>query len=216
MVKLFGYFRSSAAYRVRIALNLKNIEWQSETIHLTKNGGEQFSEAYQKLNPQSLLPTLEDDGNYFTQSLAILEYIEEAYPDPPLLPTLPTQRARVRSIALAVACDIHPINNLRVLKYLSQELKLDQVQKTTWYRHWISAGLGAIETMLTQHSETGEFCHGSSVSLADICLVPQVFNANRFDCDMSAYPTITHINDACLSMKEFQQAMPENQPDAEE
>jgi len=216
MVKLFGYFRSSAAYRVRIALNLKNIEWQSETIHLTKNGGEQFSEAYQKLNPQSLLPTLEDDGNYFTQSLAILEYIEEAYPDPPLLPTLPTQRARVRSIALAVACDIHPINNLRVLKYLSQELKLDQVQKTTWYRHWISAGLGAIETMLTQYSETGEFCHGSSVSLADICLVPQVFNANRFDCDMSAYPTITRINDACLSMKEFQQAMPENQPDAEE
>ena len=216
MVKLFGYFRSSAAYRVRVALNLKNIEWQSEIIHLTKNGGEQFSEAYQKLNPQSLLPTLEDDGNYLTQSLAILEYIEETYPDPPLLPTLPTQRARVRSIALAVACDIHPINNLRVLKYLSQELKLDQVQKTTWYRHWISAGLGAIETMLTQSSETGEFCHGSSVSLADICLVPQVFNANRFDCDMSAYPTIMRINDACLSMKEFQQAMPENQPDAEE
>jgi maleylpyruvate isomerase len=216
MVKLFGYFRSSAAYRVRIALNLKNIEWQSEIIHLTKNGGEQFSEFYQNLNPQSLLPTLEDDGNYFTQSLAILEYIEEVYPDPPLLPTLPTQRAHVRSIALAVACDIHPINNLRVLKYLTQELKIDEVQKTAWYRHWISTGLGAIETMLTQHPETGKFCHGSSVSLADICLVPQVFNANRFDCDMAAYPTITRINDACISMKEFQQAMPENQPDAEE
>ena len=214
MLKLFDYFRSSAAYRIRIALNLKRVDWESEFIHLTKNGGEQFSTLYQKINPQSLLPTLEDKGHYYTQSLAILEYLEECYPEPPFLPKLPKQRAHVRSIALAVACDIHPINNLRILKYLTEEMKLDEHQKTTWYQHWISIGLGAIEKMLTQSSETGDFCQGSTPSMADICLIPQVFNAERYKCDLSAYPTIRRINQTCLELDEFQKAVPDNQPDA--
>ena len=215
MLKLYGYFRSSAAYRVRIALNLKKIEWTSEAIHLTKNGGEQFHEPYKKVNPQSLLPTIEENGEQLTQSLAILEYLDELYPDPPLLPKLPIHRAQARALALAVACDIHPINNLRVLKYLTQKMGLDAAHKTEWYRHWISVGLKAIETMLEQQTETAEFCFGSQVSLADICLIPQVFNANRFDCDLSAYPIITRINANCLAIEEFQKAEPQNQEDAE-
>ena len=215
MIKLFGYFRSSAAYRVRIALNFKQIEWESAIIHLTKDGGEQFSEAYKRVNPQSLLPTLEDEEIYYTQSIAILEYLEEKYPNPPLLPNRPKLRAHARALALAIACDIHPINNLRVLHYLTQKMKFDDTQKLAWYQHWIAVGFTSIEAMLARSPDTGEFCCGDKVSLADICLVPQVFNAKRFSCDLSGYPIIKRINETCLQLKQFETAAPDKQKDAE-
>lgn len=223
-MKLYGYFRSSAAYRVRIALNLKGLKVEHIPVHLVKNGGQQLAQDYKELNPEALLPTLVDEaidveGNNsafaLSQSLAILEYLEEKYPAVPLLPSDLVQRAKVRAFALAIACDIHPINNLRVLKYLTKELGLDEVQRNQWYRHWCEAGLATLEARLVAEGNKGEFCFGDHPSFADCCLIPQVFNAQRFQCDLSHMPTIMRINAACLSHDAFIRATPANQPDAE-
>ena len=214
-MKLYDYFRSSAAYRVRIALNLKGLDHERAFVHLTRGGGEQFSEQYRRINPQTLVPALEDDGHVLTQSLAIIEYLEETHPEPPLMPTAPAERARVRSIALAIACDIHPIDNLRVLNYLTNELGVSDEQRTAWYRHWVQVGLSGVESLVAGHPMTGRFCHGDAPTLADLCLVPQIFNAKRFDCDLSGCPELERISAACLELPAFADASPPNQPDAE-
>lgn len=221
-MKLYGYFRSSAAYRVRIALNLKGLEVEHIPVHLVKNGGQQLAQDYKELNPEALLPTLVDvplDGASnevaLSQSLAILEYLEEKYPAVPLLPSDLVQRAKVRAFALAIACDIHPINNLRVLKYLGKELGLDEAQRNQWYRHWCEAGLTTLEARLVKENEGHAFCFGDQPSMADCCLIPQVFNAQRFQCDLSSMPTIMRINEQCLAHDAFVRAMPANQADAE-
>ncbi|MCE8018537.1 maleylacetoacetate isomerase [Halomonas sp. MCCC 1A11036] len=213
MTTLYGYFRSSAAYRVRIALNLKGLAYDQVPVNLVK--GEQRSENSLARNPQGLVPVLEtDDGTQLTQSLAICEYLEERHPEPPLLPADAEGRARVRSLAQIVACEIHPLNNLKVLKYLVHELKLDDDAKLAWYRHWIAEGFTALEARLANEPATGEFCHGDSPTLADLCLVPQVFNAERFECDLSAYPTLRRITERCRAMDAFTKAAPGEQPDA--
>lgn len=213
MTTLYGYFRSSAAYRVRIALNLKGLAYEQVAVNLVK--GEQRAEEKLARNPQGLVPVLEtDDGTRLTQSLAICEYLEERHPEPALLPGDPAGRARVRSLAQLVACEIHPLNNLKVLKYLVHELKLDEAAKLAWYRHWIAEGFTALEARLAGEAATGAFCHGDSPSLADVCLVPQVFNAERFECDLSAYPTIRRIAERCRAMEAFAKAAPGAQPDA--
>ncbi|MBB3232759.1 maleylacetoacetate isomerase [Halomonas stenophila] len=212
MTTLYGYFRSSAAYRVRIALNLKGLAYDQAPVNLVK--GEQRGDDFLDRNPQGLVPVLEtDDGQRLTQSLAICEYLEERHPDPALLPADAAGRARVRALAQLVASEIHPLNNLRVLKYLVHELEVDDTAKRAWYHHWIHEGFAALEARLTREAGTGEFCHGDTPSLADICLVPQVFNAERFDCDLSAYPTIRRIVASCRALPAFQQAAPEAQPD---
>ena len=215
-MKLHTYFRSSAAYRVRIALNLKNIRADRAPVHLVKDGGEQFSAAYSALNPQHLVPLLEDDGALLSQSLAIIEYIDESYPLNPLLPPTRRERARVRSIAQAIACDIHPINNLRVLKYLGEELGVSPEQKNTWYRHWIALGLEALETRLARDPETGRFCHGDTPTIADCCLVPQLYNARRYECNLAPYPTLAAIAGRCERLPAFADARPERQADAQD
>ena len=215
MIRLYTYFRSSAAYRVRIALNLKGMDYQAVPVHLVRNGGEHKSAEYLPLNPQGLVPALAVDGQVLTQSLAIMEYLDETHPDPALLPADPLGRARVRAIAQAIACDIHPINNLRVLHYLGGTLGLDQAAKDVWYRHWVEAGLQAVEAMLDSDPRTGVFCHGDQPGLADCCLVPQVFNARRFNCDLTALPTIMHIAEGCEKIDAFNQAAPAQQPDFE-
>lgn len=212
MMRLYTYFRSSAAYRVRIALNLKGLAYDSVPVHLVKDGGQQKKPEYLALNPQGLVPALQVDGQALTQSLAIIEYVDETHPSPPLLPADPLGRARVRAIAQAIACDIHPVNNLRVLQYLSGRLGLDQAAKDEWYRHWVQTGLQAVEAMLAAE---GAFCHGDSPGLADCCLIPQVFNARRFNCDLSALPKIVAIAERCETLAAFAQAAPANQPDFE-
>ncbi len=214
-MKLYGYFRSSAAYRVRIALNLKGLEYEAVSVHLLKDGGQQRSESYKALNPTELVPTLVDGELALGQSMAILEYLEETHPEPALLPRDPAGRARVRAIAQTIACDIHPLNNLRVLQHLKRELKVDDDTKDAWYRHWVDVGLRGVEALLANHPATGRFCHGDQVTLADVLLVPQVYNARRFDCDLSGMPTITRIVEACASLDGFQRAEPARQPDAE-
>lgn len=214
-MKLYSYWRSSAAYRVRIALNLKEIDYQSVSVHLVKEGGEQLLPAYAAINPQQLVPALElDDGRVLTQSLAIMEYLEEVEPGAALLPQDAVGRARVRSLALLVACEIHPLNNLRVLKHLSGGLGVDEQQKNDWYRRWVIQGFDALETMLVASPDTGVFCHGSTPGLADACLVPQVYNARRFNIDLTPYPTIVAIDAACAELNAFAQAAPEAQDDA--
>lgn len=215
MLKLYTYFRSSAAYRVRIALNLKCLSYQSIPVHLLKSGGEHLKDSYRAINPGAMLPSLQDGDAIVTQSLAILEYLEEVCPHIALLPGDALGRARVRSLALIVACDIHPINNLRVLKYLSRTLQLSEEARAEWYRHWVQEGLGIIETHLARDTQTGIFCHGDTPTLADCCLIPQVFNAQRFKVDISAYPTIEGIHDRCAELPAFIKAHPEQQPDAE-
>ncbi len=218
-MKLYSYFRSSASYRVRIALNLKGLSYETIPVHLLKNGGEQFTEEYRRLNPAALVPALLDDADddpmVLTQSLAIIEYLEETCPEPSLLPCDPRDRARVRAIALAIACDIHPLNNLRVLRYLVRKLNVSEDDKNAWYRHWCEQGLAAIEARLANDKHTGVFCHGDIPTLADCCLVPQVANAQRLNCDLSSMPTIMRINTACLLLDAFAKAAPANQPDAE-
>ncbi len=214
-MELYGYFRSSAAYRVRIALNLKGIAYTSVPVHLTRGGGEQHSERYKALNPTGLVPTLVDGDVVLGQSMAILEYLEETQSGPALLPADAKGRARVRAIAQTIACDIHPLNNLRILQYLKHELKVDEEARNDWYRHWVGQGLSAIETMLATHPDTGQYCHGDQPGIADACLIPQLANARRFDCDLSAMPTIVRIDAACASLRAFQQAAPANQPDSE-
>jgi maleylpyruvate isomerase len=215
-MKLHGYFRSSAAYRVRIALNYKGLAYEHVPVHLTKNGGQQFSPSYKALNPSSLVPTLEDGELALGQSVAILEYLEEAYPQVPLLPNGAAQRARVRAFMQSIACDIHPLNNLRVLRYLVHDLQLSEEQKLTWYRHWIHVGLSALEAQLTADgTHTHTFCFGQQPTLADVCLVPQIANARRFDCDLSSMPVLVRIDAACNELPAFQQAAPNRQPDFE-
>ncbi|QTF92691.1 maleylacetoacetate isomerase [Halomonas sp. BM-2019] len=213
MTTLYGYFRSSAAYRVRIALNLKGLAYDQVPVNLVK--GEQRGDANLARHPQGLVPSLvTDDGLVLTQSLAICEYLDELHPRPALLPEAPAERARVRALAQLVACEIHPLNNLRVLKYLVHELKLDEEAKLGWYRHWVTGGFDALETMLSREAGSGDFCHGDTPTLADLCLVPQVFNAERFACDLSAYPRIRRIVANCRTLPAFQRAAPGAQPDA--
>ena len=211
-MKLYNYFRSSAAYRVRIALNLKALEFEYIPVHLTK--GEQRSERYVAINAQALVPTLVDDAVTLPQSLAIIEYLDERFPQPPLLPATPAARARVRAIALAIACDIHPLNNLRVLQYLTRTLAVSEDAKNAWYRHWIDMGLGALEAQLANDAATGAYCHGDAPTLADICLVPQLANARRFGIALDAYPTLLRIDANCHKLDAFAAAAPEAQPDA--
>ena len=211
-MKLHGYFRSSAAFRVRIALNLKGLDCEQAFRHLRK--GEQSAPEYLKLNPQGLVPTLEDGRHVVTQSLAIMEYLEDTHPEPPILPDTPAGRARVRAISLAIACEIHPLNNPRVLNYLKGTLKVSQEQHDAWYRHWIAVGFTAVEALL-ESGETGEFCHGDRPTMADACMAPQIFNAKRYDCPLGDYPTIMRIFESCMALPAFDKARPENQPDAE-
>ena len=214
-MKFHGYFRSSASYRLRIALALKNIPHEQASIHLTRGGGEQFAPAFRKLNPQELVPVIEDDGHVLIQSLAIMEYLEETHPTPATLPKAPADRARVRALSQIVACEMHPLNNLRVLTYLTKQLDVPEEAKLAWYRHWVALGFTALEGLLAGHPQTGRFCHGDSPTMADICLVPQVFNAKRFDCPLSAFPTVMRIHDACQALPAFADAVPAKQPDAE-
>jgi maleylacetoacetate isomerase len=218
-VKLYSYFRSSASYRVRIALNLKGLPYETVPVHLLKDGGEQFSEAYRKLNPDALVPALVDDMGdeavALTQSLAIIEYLEEQYPEPALLPAQAVDRAYVRSIALTIACEIHPLNNLRVLRFLVKQMGLSEEQKNNWYRHWCEQGLASVEAILARDARTGRYCYGDVPTLADCLLVPQIANAQRMNCDLSGMPTLMRINDACLALDAFATAAPAHQPDAE-
>jgi len=211
VIRLYDYHRSSAAYRVRIALNLKGLEYQAVAVNLL--AGEEQGAAYRSVNPQGLVPVLDVDGRRIRQSLAILEYLEETRPEPPLLPEAPLPRAEARSLAQLIACDIHPLNNLRVLKYLQKELEVDDEQKNRWYRHWIDEGFSAFEQRLTELG-SGDFCIGDRPGLADILLIPQVYNARRFRVDMTRYPRIRRIEQHCLGLEAFAKAIPENQPDA--
>ncbi|WP_430391408.1 maleylacetoacetate isomerase [Dyella sp. 20L07] len=211
---LYGYWRSSAAYRVRIALNLKGLAYESRAVHLVNNGGEQHAPAYQALNPQQLVPCLIDRGQAFTQSMAIIEYLDETRPAQPLLPSDPVGRARVRALAQVVGCDVHPLGNLRVLQHLVAQFGADDAAKGVWSRHWIAEGFRALEVMLAGNAATGGFCHGDTPGLADACLVPQVYNAVRWKLPMDDYPTIRRIHEACEALEAFQRAAPEAQPDA--
>jgi len=215
MLKLYTYFRSSAAYRVRIALNLKNLAYEAIPVHLVKDGGQHLTPDFRRINPAGAVPALADRDLSLSQSLAIIEYLDENYPYPPLFPADAAARARVRAIALDVACEIHPINNLRVLKYLTGELGLSEAQKTAWYRHWVEVGLAAVEARLADNPESWRFCHGGPPTLADCCLVPQVFNARRFGCRLDHVPTVVRIDAECRTLPAFAAAAPENQPDAE-
>ena len=214
-MKLYTYFRSSAAYRVRIALNLKGLSYQAVPVHLLRDGGEQLQDEYRRINPSGLVPTFQDDWITLTQSMAIIEYLEETHPQVPLLPEDAPGRARVRELAQIIGCDIHPINNLRVTSYLVKQLGLSDQVKTEWYRHWIIEGFRALEVHLERDPGAGPFCHGEHPSIADCYLVPQVFNAQRFDIDVSAYPNIARINALCLDLPAFKAAHPSRQPDAE-
>ena len=213
-MKLYTYFRSSAAFRVRIALNLKGIAYEPSFVHLPK--GEHRQPEYAELNPQALVPTLAlDNGTRLTQSLAIIEYLDETYPQQPLVPKDTMGRARVRSLALLVACEIHPLNNLRTLQYLRRHLGQDEQGIKTWYSHWIADGLAKLEADLAGSKATGKFCHGDTPGMADCCLVPQIFNAKRYDCDLGPYPTTMRVFEACMKLEAFDRAQPSKQPDAE-
>lgn len=216
LIRLYSYWRSSAAFRVRIALNLKGLAYDYLAVNLVEGGGQQHASAYHKLNPQELVPVLVDGERVIRQSMSIIEYLAEVYHGTgvALLPPTARERARVRSIAQAVACDIHPLNNTRVLGYLGDQFAATQAQKEEWVRHWIGLGFDALEEMLGSNPSTGEFCEGDEPTMADCCLVPQVYNARRFGLDMERYPTIHRIHARCLALPEFANALPENQPDA--
>jgi maleylpyruvate isomerase len=214
-MKLYSYFRSSAAFRVRIALNLKGVPYEVVPIHLLRSGGEQFAEQYVRTNPLSLVPVLEDGNQVLFQSLAIIEYLEEQYPQPALLPSDPISRAYVRAIALTIACDIHPLNNLRVLRYLVRQLHVSDQDKDAWYRHWVEMGLGQLDRIVASRSLSGRFALGDQVTIADLTIVPQIFNARRFGCDLASAPTLAAICDRCMQLDAFARAEPSAQPDAE-
>ena len=215
-LKLYSYWRSSAAFRVRIALNLKGLNYTLEPVHLVRDGGEQHKPEYRKVNPQEFVPVLIDGRRVIRQSMAIIEYLDETYDgEMKLLPTTARDRARVRSLAMVIACDIHPLNNTRVMRYLELELGADEATRTRWIRHWIEEGFASFEELVARHPSTGRFCEGDTPTLADICLVPQVYNARRFGVDMTQFPTIEAIVAACLELSAFEAARPENQPDAE-
>jgi len=213
-LRLFSYWRSSAAYRVRIGLNIKGLPYDISPVHLVRDGGEQHGEAFRDANPQELVPVLQHGHRMLRQSLSILEYLDELWPEPALLPATSRDRQRVRALAQVVACDIHPLNNLRVLQYLENEWGVPQPERDGWAQHWMASGFDALETLLRDHPSTGEFCDGRVPTLADCCLVPQVYNARRFGLDMAPYPTIVRIEQACLALPAFDAARPENQPDA--
>lgn len=214
-ITLYDYWRSSACYRVRIALNLKKINYTLKPVHLLNNGGEQHTAEHRELNPQEAVPVLVDGSRVIRQSLAIIEYLDEAHSGDSLLPTSARDRAHVRGMALLVACDIHPLNNLRVIKYLEHQLALDQTAREAWMRHWIEEGFRALETMLADDLATGAYCHGEAPTMADACLIPQVYSATRFNVDMTPYPTIVRINEQCLALPAFDAARPEKQPGAQ-
>lgn len=211
-MKLHGYWRSSAAYRVRIALNLKGVQVEHCPVHLINNGGEQHSASYQLLNPSELVPTLEEGELSLNQSLAIIQYLEDSYPQTPLYPKDPAQKAAVMAFALDIACDIHPLNNLRVLQYLTGPLALSEVQKMQWIQHWLAVGFSALESRLQQTAR--RYCFGDQITVADLCLVPQVYNALRFQLDMTNYPQISAIYQRCNEVEAFAKAAPERQVDA--
>lgn len=208
---LYSYWRSSAAYRVRIALALKHLPYDTAYVHLVNGGGEQHSAGYKSLNAQGLVPSWQCEEGVLTQSLAIIEYINDCHPDTPLLPSAPFARAKVRAMAQAIACEIHPINNLRVLKYLRSSVGLDDEAVNHWYQHWVVEGLNALERMV----ENDGYCYGDTPTLADICLIPQLYNARRFNVDLTAYPKLCRIEANCLQLEAFKQAVPEVQPDAQ-
>ena len=206
-MKLYGFSRSSAAFRVRIALNFKGIKW--EDIKISLPDGEQFGDPYLKINSQARVPTLVDKGVNFYQSMAIIEYLEETCQEPRLLPTDPIARARVRGISNIIACDIHPLNNLAVLKFLSKEMQQDKQQvNVQWYHHWIKEGLKSVEEHLANDKDTGRFAHGEQPTLADVCIVPQIFNAQRYDCDLSPYPVLMGVFERAMLLPSFEQAQP--------
>jgi maleylacetoacetate isomerase/maleylpyruvate isomerase len=211
-MKLYNYFRSSASYRVRIALALKGLEYDYVPVHLTKN--EQFNESYAAVSASRLVPSLVDGDTALTQSLAIIEYLDETHPEPPLLPGDAIGRARVRALAYDVACEIHPLNNLRVLRYLVRDLKVSEDDKNRWYRHWVETGLEAVERQLDDR-RSGRFCHGDAPTLADLTLVPQIFNARRFDCRLDHVPHVMRVFDECMKLPAFEQTQPSKCPDAE-
>ena len=218
MLQLYSYFRSSAAYRLRIALHLKGLAFDTVPVHLLKGGGEQLQSAYRAINPAALVPALnidaDNDGTTLTQSLAIMEYLDETHPQPPLLPADALGRARVRALALTVACDIHPLNNLRVLTYLSGELQASGDARNAWARHWMALGFATLEQHLANDAATGLCCNGDTPTLADCCVVPQVFNARRFELDLAPYPTLVRIAEHCEALPAFIAAHPAQQPDA--
>lgn len=212
---LYSYWRSSAAYRVRIALNLKQLSYVTVPVHLLNNGGEQHADEYRELNPQESVPVLLDGARIFRQSMAIIEYLDEAYPGgASLLPSTARERARVRALAQTIACDIHPLNNLRVMQFLERDFSSPAVERERWSRHWITEGFRALQALLGDNSSMGLYCEGDSPTLADICLVPQVYNAMRIGVDLAAYPDIVRIEQQCLALPAFEAARPENQPDA--
>ncbi len=212
---LYTYYRSSATYRVRIVLNYKSIPYKSAFIHLARNGGEQHSAKYSTINPNHLVPTLQDGDDYHSQSMAIIDYLEECYPDPPLLPKSPHLRAQIRAFALTIACEMQPLNNLRVLKYLEDDLNTPSEKRSQWYQHWIKEGFTALETRITKANNSASFCFGDAVTQADVLLIPQVYNALRFNCPLSDYPRIATIYENCMALAAFQTASPEQQGDYE-
>jgi len=211
-LQLFNYFRSSASYRVRIALALKGLDYDYMPVQLARN--EHFKESYAALSPARLVPLLKDDERIVTQSLAIIEYLDELHPQPPLLPGTALERARIRALALDVACEIHPLNNLRVLRYLVHDLKVSEDDKNRWYRHWVETGLEAVEQQLASHPATGHFCHGDAPTLADVVLVPQIHNAKRMDCRLDHVPTVMRIFETCMAHEAFAKTQPSACPDA--
>jgi maleylacetoacetate isomerase len=213
-LKLYGYWRSSAAYRVRIALNLKGLDYEYVPVNLIRDGGEQHGAAFAATNPQKLIPVLQHGNRMIRQSLAIIEYLDEVWSETPLLPATPRDRAHTRALALLVACDIHPLNNLRVMQYLENEFNAPQSERDAWTRRWIAEGFRAFEVLLVEDLARGTFCEGDTPGLADCCLIPQVYNARRFGVDLEPYPTIRRIEATCLALPEFDAARPENQPDA--
>jgi maleylacetoacetate isomerase/maleylpyruvate isomerase len=210
-MELYNYFRSSASYRVRIALALKGLDYEYKPVHLAKN--EQFTESYAAVSAARLVPILRDGEYSLTQSLAIIEYLEETHPAPPLLPAAAAERARVRGLAMDIACEIHPLNNLRVLRYLVRDLKIGEDDKNRWYRHWVETGLEVVERQLA--ARPGTYCHGDAPTLADCVLVPQIFNARRFDCRLEHVPQVMRVFDACMKLDAFDKTRPELCPDAE-
>jgi maleylpyruvate isomerase len=214
-MELYGYFRSSASYRVRIALHLKGLPFDYRAVHMLRGGGEQLRDDYRALHPDALVPTLVDGDTTLQQSLAIIEYLDEIAPEPPLLPRAPAERACVRAIALQIACEIHPLDNLRVLRYLKRTLGLADEAKNAWYRHWITEGFATLEARLSNDPRTGRFAYGDTPTLADCCLIPQIYNARRFGVDLAPYPTLELIHDHAMTLDAFRAAAPEAQPDAE-
>ena len=210
-MKLYTYFRSSAAYRVRIALNLKALDYEAIPVALAKDNGGQHKPDYLEINPQGLVPSLVDDGVSLTQSMAIIEYLEEKYPDIPLLPANPVDRSHVRAMALSIACDIHPLNNMRVLNYIRDEFQQDEIAIGAWYRHWILINFSGLENLVDAYG--GDYCFGNTITMADVFLIPQMANARRFETDLSAFPKLRRIDEILVEHPAFKAAAPENQPD---